>query len=599
MRLTAPGFPGASLSFMYELAKYFLPAACFLLLAVFFMQLPNLRLCALHEKDREAYRLRRADAGIMAALTLVYAAAAFTGLGNTRSPQSFVELGDQTAQLELDVTGGTATQLMVFTGVGIGSYTFDYTTDGTDSYPLATLEQSHADVLKWQRVELDYFITGGTIRIHGSGNVWLGEVVPLTETGEIVPTVSGTAALIDEQALCPERQTFLNSTYFDEIYHARTAWEQLHGVWPYEITHPPLGKCIISLGIALFGMTPFGWRFSGTLFGVLMLPLLYLFAKKLFDGRLAPTAATVLLATDFMHFVQTRISTIDTYAVFFILLMYLFLYLFIREGRLRDLALCGLSFGLGAASKWTCFYAGAGLAVIWLLWVVGEILAGRMDVRGFVKNALFCVVFFVLVPALIYDLSYLPYGLAKGIRNPFSREYLKIVLDNQSYMFSYHSQLVATHPYSSRWYQWILDIRPILYYLDYLPDGRHISFGAFVNPVLCWGGLCALFVLGTLAIRRRDQASGFLLVGYLAQLLPWVLVPRLTFAYHYFPCTVFLALALGRCFDVMQRCRRRGWLLVLGFAALSLAVFVLFYPNLAGLPVKAGILRSWLPTWPF
>ena len=30
-----------------------------------------------------------------------------------------------------------------------------------------------------------------------------------------------------------------------------------------------------------------------------------------------------------------------------------------------------------------------------------------------------------------------------------------------------------------------------------------------------------------------------------------------------------------------------------------IAVFVLFYPNLAGLPVASGILRSWLPTWPF
>ena len=584
---------------MYSYAKYFLPAACFLLLAVFFMQLPNPRLCALRERRAKEYRLRRADAGIMAAITLVYAAAAFSGLGNTKSPQSFVYLGDRTAEIELDLGGGTASKLMLFTGVGLGSYTVEYTTDGSDLYTLCTVEQSHADVLKWIRADCDYMVTGGTIRIRGTGNVWLGEVVALTEEGETVPAVSGTPELIDEQALCPDRQTFLNSTYFDEIYHARTAWEHLHGVWPYEITHPPLGKCIISLGVALFGMTPFGWRFSGTLFGVLMLPILYIFAKKLFGGRLVPAATTALMATDFMHFVQTRIATIDTYAVFFTLLMYLFLYLFITGRRLRDLALCGLSFGLGAASKWTCFYAGAGLAVIWLLWVIQEFRTKRMDWAGFAKNALFCVAVFVLIPALIYDLSYLPYGIAKGVRNPFSREYLNMVLDNQRYMFNYHSQLVATHPYSSHWYQWILDIRPILYYLDYLPDGRHVSFGAFVNPVLCWGGLMALFVLLSLVVLRRDRVSAYLLLGYLAQLLPWVLVPRLTFAYHYFPCTVFLALALGRCFDLMQRCRKPGKLLVGGFVGLSLVVFVLFYPNLAGLPIPNGILRSWLPTWPF
>ena len=296
-----------------------------------------------------------------------------------------------------------------------------------------------------------------------------------------------------------------------------------------------------------------------------------------------------------MHFVQTRIATIDTYAVFFILLMYLF----VTEGRLRDLALCGLSFGLGAASKWTCFYAGAGLAVIWAVWVIREARAGRLDLLGFVKNALFCVMFFILVPGLIYYLAYIPYGVAQGKTNLLSRDYLNIVLDNQRYMFNYHSQLVATHPYSSHWYQWLLDIRPILYYLDYLADGRVVSFGAFVNPVLCWGGLLALFVLGFLTVVRRDRVSAYILLGYLAQLLPWVLVPRLTFAYHYFPCTIFLALALGRCFDIMERNVRYGKLYADGFAALSIAVFVLFFPVLAGIPIGKSILRSWLPTWPF
>ena len=583
---------------MYELAKYFLPAACFLLIAAFFMLLPDLRTCTLSGK-RASRRLDRKDALLMALLTLLYGVAAFTGLGNTKSPRSFANMEGRTAEVKLDAAGGPAARLMLFTGVGIGSYSVEYTDGSGVSLPLAQVEQSHAEVLKWLPVELEREVTGGTLLIHGSGNVWLGELVALTEEGTIIPSSADVPELTDEQALCPAKQTFLNSSYFDEIYHARTAWEQLNGVYPYEITHPPLGKSIIGLGIALFGMTPFGWRFSGTLFGVLMLPLLYIFAKKLFGGRLAPTACTAMMATDFMHFVQTRIATIDTYAVFFILLMYLFMYLFISEEKLVFLALCGVSFGLGAASKWTCFYAGAGLAVIWALWVIRGFRSGRLRFRDFVKNALFCVVFFIAVPCLIYYLSYIPYGVARGVTNPLSPAYLKIVLDNQSYMFNYHSQLVATHPYSSHWYQWLLDIRPILYYLDYLPDGRHISFGAFVNPVLCWGGLFALFVLGYLAAVRRDRASAFILIGYLAQLLPWVLVPRLTFAYHYFPCTVFLALALGRCFDLTERNDPRGRALVGGFVCLSLAVFVLFYPSLAGLPVEPGILRSWLPTWPF
>ena len=581
---------------MFEITKYFLPAACFLLITVFFMLLPDLRTCSLRGGTR---RMDRADMLVVAGVTVVYAAAAFMGLGNTASPESFVRMENETAQLGLDPDGGAAAKLMIFSGVGIGDYSIDYTGADGSNVHLADLEQSHGDVLKWHEVELSQPVTGGTLRILGRGNVWLGEVAAKTEDGDTIALSASHPELTDEQALCPKRQTFMNSSYFDEIYHARTAWEQLNGVYPYEITHPPLGKAIIGFGIKLFGMTPFGWRFSGTLFGVLMLPILYYFAKKLFGGRITPAACMILMATDFMHFVQTRIATIDTYAVFFILLMYLYMYLFVSAGRMRDLALCGLSFGLGAASKWTCFYAGAGLAVIWALWVIREARAGRLDLQGFVKNALFCVVFFILMPGLIYYLSYIPYGVAQGKTNLLSSDYLKIVLDNQRYMFNYHSQLVATHPYSSHWYQWLLDIRPILYYLDYLADGRTVSFGAFVNPVLCWGGLLALFVLGYLSVARRDKVSAFILLGYLAQLLPWVLVPRLTFAYHYFPCTVFLALALGHCFDLMERNVRYGKLYVDGFVLLSTAVFVLFFPVLAGIPVGRSILRSWLPTWPF
>lgn len=584
---------------MEFLSKYSLPLAAALLLMVFFIALPELKHSILKEPERDRYKIKRADVLIMALISLCYGALAFYRLGNMNSPESFVDMRDKTTYVELELSEERVTRLMLYTGIGIGGYTIEYSTDGVDNYVLAEFKQSHAEDLKWHDVALDYYVSGGTVKISGYGNVFLGEVVPLTADGDIIPCRSEDAALCDEQRLCPEKQTFLNSSYFDEIYHARTAWEHLEGIYPYEITHPPLGKIIISLGISLFGMTPFGWRFSGTFFGLLMLPLIYIFSKKLFGGRAVPTATTLLMATDFMHFVQTRIATIDTYAVFFILLMYLFMYLFVSGGRWRDLALSGIFFGMGAASKWTCFYAGAGLALIWLIYVIVKARRGELDFRGFAKLSGFCLIFFVLIPCGIYYLSYIPYGIAQGKTNIFSPDYLRIVLDNQRYMFNYHSGIVAEHPYASRWYQWMLDIRPILYYLEYLPDGRRSSFGAWVNPVLCWGGLISLFFTGYLAIGRRDMRSGFILLGYLAQLLPWVPIARLTFAYHYFPCTVFLCLSMGQMFNVI-RLNSKNWRLhIAAFVLGSLAVFVLFYPALSGAARGTTDILRWLPTWPF
>lgn len=582
---------------MQDITRYSLPILTVLLLTLFFLSLPDLRSCALTDPDKTRHRLGRADAVIIAVITLLYAGVAFWKLGNTESPESFVNMENRTESIELDINGGTVTHLMVYEGVGIGSYSITYS-DGSATYDIAELTQSHADVLKWHDVAINYYLTGGTIYISGTGNVWLGEVVALDVDGNVVGAVSSASELCDEQSLCPDRQTYMNSTYFDEIYHARTAWENLNGVYPYEITHPPLGKIIISIGITLFGMTPFGWRFSGTFFGVLMLPVIYIFAKRLFGGKAVPAACTLVLASDFMHFVQTRIATIDTYAVFFILLMYLFMYGFITTGSRRELALSGIFFGIGAASKWTCIYAGAGLAVIWLIYVIREAKAQRLDMRGFWKLCGFCVIFFVLIPCLIYYFAYIPYGTARGF-SPFSAEYLRMVLDNQRYMFNYHSGIVAEHPYSSRWYQWVLDIRPILYYLEYFDDGTHSSFGAFLNPALCWGGLLSLFVLIYTAIFRRDRCAGFILLGYLAQLIPWMFVTRITFEYHYFPCSVFLVLSLGYCFNLMRHNLRHWKWYVSGFVTLSIALFVMFYPALSGKPVAATGLLSWLPTWPF
>ena len=154
------------------------------------------------------------------------------------------------------------------------------------------------------------------------------ELVFLDANGNITRPLNADAypTLFDESDLYPERYSFRNSMYFDEIYHARTAYEFLHGLPTYENTHPPLGKIFIALGVAIFGMNPFGWRIMGTLFGIAMLPFIYLLGKKMTRNTPAAALACFLFAFDFMHFTQTRIATIDVYITFFVIAMYYFMY---------------------------------------------------------------------------------------------------------------------------------------------------------------------------------------------------------------------------------------------------------------------------------
>jgi len=55
---------------------------------------------------------------------------------------------------------------------------------------------------------------------------------------------------------------------------------------------------------------------------------MYIMAKRMFKKTLYAFIPTFLFAVDFMHFSQTRISTIDSYSVFFIIAMYLFMYIY-------------------------------------------------------------------------------------------------------------------------------------------------------------------------------------------------------------------------------------------------------------------------------
>jgi len=554
--------------------------------------------------------LDRWDALAAFVITAAYAVVAFLGLGQTHGPESFTvfENTGDSAVIELE-DRQDITRMWYFCGVRSGSYNLEVSSDGIVWTDSGEIKQEYADVLKWKEAELEILSDVKYVRLTAlSTKMYLGEVALFGADGALV-MISGRgpgAFLADEQSEVPESFTFKNSAYFDEIYHVRTAYEHMENLWPYEITHPPLGKIIIALGIAIFGLNPFGWRFMGVFFGVLMLPIMYVFIKRLFGRRSIACCGTIIFAFDFMHFVQTRLATIDTYAVFFILLMFYFMYIYFTQpldtpaGKTTlPLFLSGLFFGLGAASKWTVIYGGAGLALIWLIRQIMRALWYRKtSERGFaaylIKTVFLSLVFFIALPAAIYVSAYIPYALAKeaGI---YSKEFFRIVLDNQIYMYDYHSDLVSAHPYSSVWWQWILDARPILYYLENFDDGTKSAFGAFGNPLFWWTGILAIIACVWSAVKRKNAIALFILIGFLSQLLPWVFVTRLTFAYHYFPSTVFLALAVSLMFyEIEKAWGRAGRLAAIGFTAAALVMFALFYPVLTGLRASTAYTNGWL-----
>lgn len=151
----------------------------------------------------------------------------------------------------------------------------------------------------------------------------------------------------------------MNSTYFDEVYHGRTGVEHMEGIRPYEWTHPPMGKILIALGMKIFGKNMFGMRSMGTIFGIFMILLSICLAKKVVKTSFGGFAAAFLMMFDFMHFTHSRISSIDVYAVTFVILMFYFMYdYYVAKAHnmglkktLTDLFLSGLFMGCAISVK--------------------------------------------------------------------------------------------------------------------------------------------------------------------------------------------------------------------------------------------------------
>ena len=618
--------------------------------------------------------LTRRDCLLMGAVTVIYAIVAFVNLGTLSAPQTEWTSSSEGESIVFDLGETKPFRMTYYGGICNTYFTVSLSDDGEVWSEEFDAEYAQGQIFRWLYYVPQIYSGGSFSDAYGESEVIAGapdtyctgdelpdalaafensnayppqqaryiritavnsglklrEIGFLDANGDPLPVeivshqatpdimtdgvVDDAAKLIDEQDTVPAKPSYLNGTYFDEIYHARTGYEHQQGLATYEWTHPPLGKVFIMVGINLFGMTPFGWRFMGTLFGVLMLPVMYLLAKQLTHRTDLSFIAMTLLALDSMHFTQTRIATVDSYAVFFIMLMYLFMFRYQQMNWNHDglkrtlvpLGLCGISMGLGIACKWIGMYAAVGLAVIFFATLWKRFSEHRYAIRNaarfpadhaaaacarsdFWKNAVitcaFCVLFFIVIPALIYYFSYYWQLQSEGGLN------LSRVIQLQESMFSYHSGLGGdTHYFRSDWYEWPIIWWPMWYYsgTGYMPDGVISSISCMGNPAVWWTGLIALLAtFYFLAVKKRKPDSYHLvIIGFLSQFLPWVLVPRSTFIYHYFASVPFIILCTVLMLD---RIRKRSPKAFKTCAAIllvaALVLFVAFYPLESGMPV--------------
>ncbi len=532
---------------------------------------------------------------VIGVIILIYTIVSFVNLGSTINPQTFYTFSpDESITICLSKPEPLR-KLRLYNGENAGKYALYHSEDDLTYTYINTITGSGA--FAWDDIEINKNIK--YLRIIPTDDIAsLGEI-SLYDNAEkhldIEKIISSynkeVIELTDEYSRVPAEISYLNSTYFDEIYFARTAYDYKEHLEAYEWTHPPLGKLLQSIPLVLSNtMAPFYYRLMGNIAGIIMIYVMYLFGIQLFKKRKWAIFSALLMFFDTFHFAQTRMGTIDSFLVLFIMLALYFMYKYVtkEDGRLV-LFLSGLFFGFAVCTKWTGFLAGLALAIIYFI----DFFKKKKKISKTLGEG---TLFFVVIPLIFYTSVYLLFPNNQVTKTTS----LGRIVTQTSEMYKYHSELERPHFFSSKWYTWPISYKPVWYYTQKASSESHGTICGVGNIIIWWLSLIAVPYLIYRIIKKKDYNSLYLIIAIMSLWLPYIFIGRVMFLYHYFPVLPFIMLAIAmfiKDIEEKTKCPQISYI----YLALVIAFFIIYYPVVSGLPVSNNYLESLklLPSWYF
>ncbi|HBQ98084.1 MULTISPECIES: dolichyl-phosphate-mannose--protein mannosyltransferase [unclassified Roseofilum] len=418
-----------------------------------------------------------------------------------------------------------------------------------------------------------------------------------------------------------------NTLVFDEVYFAKFAQNYLDKTQLFD-AHPPLGKYLIAVGMGLADRLSLGdSSVTNDLTGSLRSPLSYRWFNA-FTGSLIPLVvawlsyqltqrksyaflSAGLMTIEGLFLVESRYALINIYLVLFGLLGQGFgLWGLQTTPRWRTLGLIlsGISFGLSAAVKWNGlgFWLGFwGVILVIKLWEKWENREGAIANLSWYDRAtklrLWTIPLYgLIVPYVTYALVWIPH---LNLNPDYS------FWQMQGEIIGYHNRIGGgeeVHPYCSSWLSWPFLIRPVAYYYQAVNDGQVIfDVHAFGNPLLWWSSTVAIALLSLCFLQRYSSPTLFNLslylgINYITNWLPWSIVSRCLFLYHYMGALIFAILALSVILERwLYHSRRKFRILAIGILGVMAIAFLFWLPIYLGLPLspQGFRLRMWFNTW--
>jgi dolichyl-phosphate-mannose--protein O-mannosyl transferase len=174
----------------------------------------------------------------------------------------------------------------------------------------------------------------------------------------------------------------------------------------------------------------------------------------------------------------------------------------------------------------------------------------------------------------------------------FKEHTIKTFIDVQKQMWWYHTNLKATHPYTSPWWSWPFLVRPIWLHVDYVSATTIKNIYAMGNPAVFWTGVLVIPYVFYEASQKKLKNLGLILFSYFMFFIPWALSPRIMFLYHYLPSIPFLSILIGYFLAGTKKYTQ-------AFIIISVSAFIFFYPHWTGLEIPKWLNELYFifPSW--
>jgi hypothetical protein len=140
-------------------------------------------------------------------------------------------------------------------------------------------------------------------------------------------------------------------------------------------------------------------------------------------------------------------------------------------------------------------------------------------------------------------------------------------------MYNYHNDLRASHPASSPWWAWPMDLKPVWFEnANYSGDVATMIYDGG-NPAIWWLAIFAMGFICWQAFKRRSLGLTLIAVAFFWQWLSWSRIDRAAFQYHFYTALPFFLAALAYFMaELWHGPSRRTWLLA-RFAAAAALIF--------------------------